>query len=322
MTSVSDSCAASTPSPRGNRGACSKRYRHATAPPRCASPLPGWRRRRNASRDVRKAPGHALPLPRVEAASERRPGRTLAPLPQTLSFGLAPLRRPSIAEERAPAPAVETERAPGDLVQAEQDAIAQRLAALRDEALDKRRRRAASRRRLTVARKLPPLRRPRVERQRARAPFRARLAARRRVVPLRRPGPAPKAAPQRLPGQDLAAEAEAALDRLGAEQDRDIYGSDAVQLAGEYWQATLQHGPLTVMFDELRLGVSTENPIRLVDEQDRSHYAGRHSIATLARMFACLNQRPEDIPELELTLEREVKRLRARALERSRGISR
>ena len=180
----------------------------AVAPPS----VPERFRERLAARRARRR------LRRVEAASERGPERTLASSLQTLSFGLAPLRQPSIAEKRAPDPAVETERAPETpLVQTEQDAIAQRLAAIRDQALDKRRRRrrAASRRRLTVVRKLSPLRRPRVERQRALPPFRARLAARRRVVPLRRPGPAPKAAPQRLPGQDLAAEAEAALDRLG-----------------------------------------------------------------------------------------------------------
>ena len=40
-------------------------------------------------------------------------------------------------------------------------------------------------------------------------------------------------------------------------------------------------------------------------------------------MHACLDRRPpEDVPELELTLERELKRLRDLALERSRGLER
>ena len=74
---------------------------------------------------------------------------------------------------------------------------------------------------------------------------------------------------------------------------------------------------------EPSLRVSTPNPIRFVDEQDRSHYAGRHSIATIARALACLERRrPEDVPELELTLEQELKRQRVLALQRSRGISR
>jgi len=265
-------------------------------------------------------------LRRVEVASERRPGRTLAPPP--LSFGLAPLRQPSIAEERAPAPAVETERAPEahlHLVQTEQDAIGQRLAAVREQDLAKRRRRrrAAERRRLRAVRKPQPLRRPRARSRTAPGRFRARLAARRRVVPLRRSVPAPHAASQRLPAQDLAAEVEAALERLDAELQQQIYGSEAVQLAHEYLHAAFRHGPVTIMFDAPELGVSTPNAISLVDEQGRSHYAGRHSIATVARALACLERRrPEDVPELELTLKQELERQRALALQRSRGISR
>ena len=255
----------------------------AVAPP---SAPERFRERLAAQRERRR-------LRRVEVASERGPERTLASLPQTLTFGLAPLRQPSIAEERARAP-------------------------------DKRRRqrRAASRRRLAVVRKLSPLRRPGARSHTAPGRFRARLAARRRVFLLRRPVPAPHAAPQHLPAQDLAAEAEAVLNLLEAERQQELYGSEAVQLAGKYWQATAQHGPVKVSFEDPGLGISTVNPIRLVDEQGRSLYAGRHSIATLARMYACLDQRPEDVPVLERTLKLELAQERARALQRSRGISR
>ena len=129
--------------------------------------------------------------------------------------------------------------------------------------------------------------------------------------------------PSGLPAQDLAAEVEGALSRLEAERETEIYGVEAVQLAHEYLQAALQHGPVTITFDNPKLGISTPNAIHLVDEQGRSHYAGRHSIATLARMSACLQQaRPKDIPELELTLEQELKRQRALALQRGRDCGR
>ena len=128
--------------------------------------------------------------------------------------------------------------------------------------------------------------------------FRDRLAARRWVVPLRQP----EATPQRVPAQDLAAQVEAALERLEAEHHAEVeqrtYGSEAVQLAREYRQTASQHGPITIAFDNPELGVSTLNPITLVDEQVRSHYAGRHSIA------------PNSARE------------RVLALQRSRGISR
>ena len=225
-----------------------------------------------------------------------------------------------------------TERAPPThLDQAEREAIARRFAAIRERELDKRRRTAERRRRRRFAavRKLPPLRRPAVEASSALVRFQARLAARRRQpAPLRQPVPAPEAVPQRPPSQDLAAEVEAGLERLGAEHHAERerqyaahYGADVVQLAREYLRVEVEHGPSGTQWLTLDPGAETPNQMRIHDDKT-IHYTGTHSPATVARALSLCAGQPlnsPEIPKMERKLAQTLARQRALQRQRTPG---
>ena len=94
------------------------------------------------------------------------------------------------------------------------------------------------------------------------------------------------------------------------------YGADAIRLVEEFERLKREHGDLGI---DLRAGHGSSVDIAFVDAQGQQCYSGRESVATIAAMRALMEKRrPDEIPEIKRTLEREIamELVRSRALRR------
>ena len=102
-----------------------------------------------------------------------------------------------------------------------------------------------------------------------------------------------------------------------AEETIDVshYGADAVRLVEELERLRREHGALRLEIDlGARHGSSVG--IAFVDAQGNRCYSGHESVATIAAMRALMEKRsPDEVPEIERTLEREI----AMEIERTRA---
>ena len=134
------------------------------------------------------------------------------------------------------------------------------------------------------------------------------------------PEPAPRTANAELERRIREEfEEQARRDRAAERKRTEAYGAPAVRLASEFRRLREEHGELRQKFT---VNDPSTGTLEFLDRDGNSCYSEEASGATLARMDALLAGRPpEDIPELERDITRQMKLEleRVRKLAQSRG---
>ena len=120
------------------------------------------------------------------------------------------------------------------------------------------------------------------------------------------PEPAPRTANAELERRIREEfEEQARRDRAAERKRTEAYGAPAVRLASEFLRLREEHGELRKNFTAKDQSTGT---LEFLDRDGNSCYSERASGATVARMDALLAGRPpEDIPELERDITRQMK---------------
>ena len=125
---------------------------------------------------------------------------------------------------------------------------------------------------------------------------------------------------QGTPPQASAARASALQNGLERGEEA-RYGVEAAALARTIRKIVTEHGKVTYSYTEPNLARGASNVMRIVDMQGKCHYEGRHTLSTVALALTCVQGDPPKPGEvLELTLERELARQKALAIERGQSM--
>ena len=107
-------------------------------------------------------------------------------------------------------------------------------------------------------------------------------------------------------------------ERIEETIDVTHYGEEAVRLVREFEQLKREHGELTLQINP-RTRDGSSVGLAFVDALGNQCWSGRESVTTIAAIEALLeNRRPDEIPEIKRTIEREMAKVFERARTRGR----